>query len=219
MNRVEVLCDNNKEMMLEFSRLCISRLTHHLPLRVFLSLFRHFLDANVLKEIEKDRLVIEYAAAAFEEGKHRADIDVNVIFEKTRHVDSEFVKKVSVPPLSIEIRYEDFAEIRKRRILSLVSAVYELFSNWQEETPFGGVVKRTFTEERFKEVIEEILHLYSLETKLLNNSINFHGPAGKVKDLFAEKLYSAMEKTGRDIAVQYTRKVYTENVCSCASPT
>ena len=48
MSKVDVLCDTDREMMLEFSRLCISRLNNYLPLKLFLSSFQHFLDAPML---------------------------------------------------------------------------------------------------------------------------------------------------------------------------
>jgi len=93
MNKVDVLCDMDREMMLEFSGLCVRRLNAHLPLKLFLSLFQHFLDANVLKEIEKNRLIIEHAAAGFERGRNSAGMDVNELFEITKKVDKEFLNK------------------------------------------------------------------------------------------------------------------------------
>jgi hypothetical protein len=217
-NRVDVLCGNDREMMFEFSRLCVRRLNNHLPLRIFLSVFQHFLDANVLKEIEKDRLIIEYAAAAFEKGEGREDSDVNEIFEMTKKVDDEFVRKLTPALLSIEIRYKDFEEIRKRRIKALLNMTFDLLKNWQDEIPCAEVVKSTFPEKSFKEVLGQILHLYNLETRMLSNSISFHGPAGRIKDLFAEKLFATMEKTAGEIAVEYTRRIYVGKGCSCVNP-
>ena len=208
MNKVEVLCDRDREMMLEFSGLCVRRLNAHLSFKLFLSLFQPFLDANVLKEIEKDRLIIEQAAAGFESGKDRSDMDVNELFEITKKVDKEFLKKLSTPVFSMEVRYDDFAEIRKRRIVSIVNMVFDLLCNWHVALPFADIVKNTFVEKSYQELLIEVLHLYNVETRLLSNSITFHGPAGRVKDLFAEKLFDTMEKTAGEIAVAYTRKVY-----------
>jgi hypothetical protein len=118
MTRVDILCDTDREMMLEFSSLCVGHLNNHLPLKIFLSLFQHFLDANVLKEIEKDRLIIEHAAAVFERGKGRAAVDAEEVFEMTKKTDREFIKNCRTL-FSIELRYDDFAEIRKRRIILL----------------------------------------------------------------------------------------------------
>lgn len=210
--KVDILCDRDREMMLEFSGLCVRRLNNHLPLKLFLSLFQHFLDANVLKEIEKDRLIIEHAAAGFERGRASADMDVNEIFEITKKVDKEFLEKLSTPVFSMEVRYDDFAEIRKKRIVSLVNMVFDLLGNWHTALPFSDIVKNTFAEKNYQELLSEVLHLYNVETRLLSNSITFHGPAGRVKDLFAEKLFDTMEKTAGDIAVVYTRKVYVAPV-------
>ena len=185
MSKIDVLCDTDREMMLEFSRLCVNRLNNFLPLKLFLSPFQHFLDANVLKEIEKDRLIIEHAAAHFETGRNRDDMNLNDIFEMTKKVDDEFVNKLSNPLFSLGIRYDDFADIRKTRIAAIVNMVFDLLPNWQDKVPFPFIVKTTFTEEGYLKVLREVLHLYNVETRMLSNSFTFHGPAGKVKELFA----------------------------------
>jgi len=212
MHRVDVLCVRDREMMLEFSGLCVRRLNNHLPLKIFLSLFQPFLDANVLKEVEKDRLIMEHAAAGFEKGQTSADVDVDELFEITKKVDREFLKKLSTPVFSMEVRYDDFAEIRKKRILSLVNMVFDLLCNWHAPLPFPDIVKNTFAEESYQSLLSEVLHLYNVETRLLSNSITLHGPANRVKHLFAEKLFDTMEKAAGDIAVVYTRKVYAVTV-------
>lgn len=217
-NRVDMVCGADREMMLDFSRLCITRLGNFLPLKLFLPVFRHFLDANVLKEIDKDRLIIENAAAAFEAGKDRAAVNVDELFEMTKKVDHEFINRSSNAFFSIRVRYADFAEIRKKRILSFVGMVFDLLGNWHDGLPFADVVKRTFEEQRYSEILREILHLYNLETKMLGNSITFHGPAAKLKELFAEKLFVIMECTAGEIAAEYSRKAYADNACSYAGP-
>ena len=218
MSKIDVLCDTDREMMLEFSRLCVSRLNNYLPLKLFLSAFQHFLDANVLKEIEKDRLIIEHAAVHFESGGSRDDMDVNYIFEMTIKVDDEFVNKLSNPLFSVMIRYDDFAEIRKKRIAAFVNMVFDLLRNWQDEVPFFHIVKTTFLEESYREVLKEVLHLYNVETRMLSNSFTFHGPAGRVKDLFAERLFTTMEKTAGEIALEYTRRVYVDKADPFGAP-
>ena len=213
-NRVDMLCDADKEMMLDFSRLCVARLGNYLPLKLFISVFRHFLDANVLKEIDKDRLIIEHAAAAFEGGKGRGAVDVDGLFEMTKKVDHEFINRFSNAFFSIRVRYADLAEIRKKRILAFVGMVFDLLANWHDGLPFAEVVKRTSSEERYTQTLREILHLYNLETKILSNSITFHGPAAKLKDLFAEKLFVTMESTAGEIAVEYARRAFADGACS-----
>ena len=215
---VGALCDHDKVMMLEFSGVCVRRLGRHLPLKFFLSLFQHVLDANVLKEIEKDRLIIEHAAARCERGVDRAAVAVDELFEKTKGIDDEFIRKLSTPLLSIEVRYEDFAEIRKKRIVSFVDMVFDVMGKWQDVLSFADNVKNTYAEKNYREVLREVLHLYNIETRMLSNSFTFFGPAGRVKDLFAEKLFTTMEKTAEDIAAEYTRKVYEDRGGSFVTP-
>lgn len=150
MTRVDILCDTDREMMLEFSSLCVGHLNNHLPLKMFLSLFQHFLDANVLKEIEKDRLIIEHAAAAFERGEGRTAVSADEVFEMTKKVDRSFIKMLSTPLFSMELRYDDFAEVRKKRIVSFSGMVFNLLENWDDGLSFADVVKRTFGEEDYR---------------------------------------------------------------------
>lgn len=212
MNKIEVLCNNEREMLMKFSSLCLGRLNGHRPVKLLLSLFRRFLDANVLKEIDKDRLVIEYAAAEYEKGKDRSGMDLNGLFEKTKEIDNDFVKNLDNPLISLKIRHEDFAEIRKKRIAAIAGMVFDLLENWRDDMAFHAVVKNAFTEESYRGYLDNILHLYNVETRILSNSLSLRGPAGKVKDLFAEKLYDIMEETAADIALAYSRKIYHDKV-------
>ncbi len=212
--RAEALCEHDRELMIEFSKLCVGRLGKHLSLKFFLSLFQHVLDANVHKEIEKDRLIIRRAAAWFDMGRNRIALDVDGLFEMTRDIDNDFIKKLSTPLFSIDVRYEDFSEIRKRRIVSLANMVFDLSANWQDTLSFNDNVRSTYPEKKYCEVLDELLHLYNVETRMLSHSFTFHGPAGRIKDLFAEKLFATMEKTSAEIAAKYTRKIYGSNSSS-----
>lgn len=212
MNKVDILCGNDREIMTDFSRLCLGCLNENGPLKLLLSVFQHFLDANVLKEIDKDRLIIEQAAAEFEEGNDRADIDVDELFEKTKKIDDEFVKKLSNPLLSLNVRYEDFGEIRKKRIAIIAGMVFDLLHNWKDGLTFPDIVKSAFAEENYRGILNDILHLYNVETRMLSNSITFRGPIGKAKDFFADRLYEVMERTAGDIASTYATKVYATKV-------
>lgn len=196
-------------MMLEFSTLCMSRLNNHLPLRLFFAPLQPFFNANVHKEIEKDHLVIKHAAAVFETGKSRGEINVDDLFELTKDIDRQFLGKLANPFFSIQIRYDDFAEIRKKRIDAFVDLAFSLLDTWEAQTSFKQAVKSTFSEASFREVLGEVLHLYNVETRMLSKSATFTDPAGRVKELFSEKLFTTMEKTARDISTVYARKTFT----------
>lgn len=216
MKKVDVLCNNDSELMSEFSRLCLKRLDSYLPLKLFLSLFQSFYDENVRKELKKNRLIILHATQAFDSGRSRGEIDVTELFELTKTVDHEFVKKVSNPFFSLTIKYDDFADVRKKRISASVNMVFELLDNWQDDLPYAGNVRSTYEEGAYRGVLGEMLHLYNLETRMLSSSITLHGPAARAKDIFAEKLFTIMEKTAKDIASVYTLKVYADSGRSSA---
>jgi len=212
------MCDMDRDMMLSFSKQCVARLDGPLPLKIALAPFRRFFDANVHKEIEKDRLFIEHAAGKYEKGHDRSDIDLNELFEMTKKIDNAFLKSLSHPFFLPEVKYEDLAEIRKSRMLSFINMVFDLLGNWHDASPFAVVVKRTYAEEHYRDLLHEIFHLYNVETRLLGNVVTFPGPPGRMKDLLAEKLYAAMERTAGDIVGAYARNVFGNNGASGSYP-
>ncbi len=204
-----MLCCMDREMMLTFSGQCVARLDTSLPLRLALAPFHRFFDANVHKEIEKDRLCIEYAADAFEKKLNRSDINLHELFEMTIEIDNAFLRSLANPLFPFEVKFDDLAEIRKRRMLSFITLVFDLLGNWHDASPLAVVVQRTYTEERYRVLLHEILHLYNVETRLLGDAIALPLPVGRVRDRFAEKLFAAMERTAENIARTYAREVFS----------
>lgn len=218
MSKIDVLCNVDREMMLLFSRQSVARLDASFPFRLVLVPLQRFFDANVHKEIEKDRLFIEHAAAEFEKGHTRSDIDLNSLFEMTKKIDSAFLKSLSNPLCPLEVRYDNLAEIRKTRMRSFINMVFDLLGNWHDASPLAVVVKQTYAEERYRDLLHEILHLYNVETRLLGSAFTFPVPTGRMKDLVAEKLFAAMEKTAREVSCAYARGVFEHNGSSGIDP-
>lgn len=215
--KIEILCDKDREIMVAFSRRCLKQLDSHLALKLFLSFFQDFFDANVMKELKKNRLIISHAATAFGRGKDRQEIEVGQLFEMTKEIDHDFVRSVKNPVLSLQVRHGDLAEVRKKRIGATINMVFDLLDNWEDELPFADNVKRTYEEPVYRRIIGEMLHLYNRETKMLSNSITLHGPAARVKDLFADRLFTVMERTAEDIVSVYAREIYADKSASTAS--
>lgn len=218
MDKISVLHKTDEELLREFSKRCIGRIERHRPAKLFLSPFRHFLEANVGKEIEKDRLIIEHAAKAHQKGDTIEEIDVFLVFEKTKEIDRVFVEKVSVPPLSIKVRYEDIGETRRKRIVLLSGMVFDLLGAWGTECSFAGLVRNVYSETRFSELIGEMLHLYNLETRLLGASIRLLPPADRAKDFLMTKLFITMEDVARDLVRDCARGIYSGGA-PCATRT
>lgn len=210
LNRTEVLCNSDRQMMCDFNARSIELLGTSGPLKNFLLLFKRFFHANLEKELAKNRLVIDAAVSAFEKGKRRDDIDVNALFGMTKEIDRDFVENASTPFFTMRIRYEDFETIRKKRISSCIGMVFDLLGNWDHGLPFTAVVRKTYDRTGWRDVVGEQLHLYNIETKMLGNSITINGPAGKLKNLFAEKLFGIMETAACDITDEYASKVYAD---------
>src|SRR5512146_298846 len=100
MDRAGIIAEKNSAMMHEFS--CRSMAAAHVGsfLSLTIPLFARYLEANVGKEVEKDRLIIEEAARAFAAGRPACDLDLEELFEKTKAVDRKFLDSLAIPSFS-----------------------------------------------------------------------------------------------------------------------
>ena len=206
MDKIGILCDNDRVMMHEFSRLSLARIGGRSLLSAALSFFSSYMEANVKKETDKDRLIIEEAADAFEAGRPACDLDLEDVFEKTKKIDKAFLDNLMVPSFSLSVHYGDFVDIRIQRIWRISRTVYDLLGKWPDGATFADAAKKTYAEKEFKDIIAEILHLYSLETRMLGDAVR--SPFRRAIGAYVETLYHAMEETVDDLANDYAKKIY-----------
>jgi hypothetical protein len=215
MDRVAILCDKDRTMMREFSRRSLERVKNSSLLSAALSFFPSYLEGNVRKEVDKDRIIITEAAAAFAAGRPACDLDLEEIFEKTKTVDKAFLDSLTVLSFSVSVRYSDFADVRIQRIWRISRTVYALLEKWPEEGSFPDAVRTTYTGKEFNQVIVDILHLYSRETRMLSDSLR--SPFQKAIREYAESLFHAMKDSMEELADSYTKKIYDREAMPCPS--
>jgi hypothetical protein len=206
MDKVRVLCEKDGLMMHEFSRRSLALVDVRSLLSATVSFFSSYLEANIRKEVDKDGLVIRESAAAFAAGRACCTIDLEELFERTKKIDKTFLEGLRIPSFAMSVRYSDLADIRIRRIWLLVRTVYTLLRHWPDGAAFGNAVRDAYDETEFREVIAEVLHLYDLETRMLQDSIR--SPFHKSISEYLEALYLAMETVKQELADEYARKLY-----------
>ncbi len=202
------MCKKDKELMYSFSQQSLKRASQHSLVLARLPFFSAYIDANVKKEVDKDRLIIEFAAEKYDEGKPARDLDLEDVFEETKQVDKDFLNNLFIPTLSFHMRYVDFADIRIQRIWLISKTVYALLENWPEAGSFADAARAAYTRKKFKKRLIDILHLYNEETRILSKSLRLFGPLNKMVGSYAEGLYHAMEAITSDITDTFTRKIY-----------
>ena len=94
-------------MMQEFSARTAARLGDYTLFKLLLPVFRAFLDINVRKEIEKDRLVILRAADAQRVGSAPQEADILRLLQQAREIDQKFLQQAAVFPVNIHIAVFD----------------------------------------------------------------------------------------------------------------
>lgn len=213
-----MLCDKDSDFLHDYSRRCIERLTGHSLFSVPFPFLSAYLEANIKKETDKDRLIIEHAAAALAAGKEPGDVNIEEIFEKTKVVDRAFVRNLLIPSLTIQVRYEDIADIRKKRIALLSATAGEVLRDWKDSRSFSDTIRTTYAESRFQEIVLDILHLYNLETRKLTDSINFFSPFNRAISAFAENVFDTMEIVSAAMVEECAAKLY-RGECACTERT
>jgi len=206
--KVDILCAMNRRMMHEFSRRTTDELAKSKLFRRVLPAFQSFLEINVEKEVDKDRLAISAAAAAQRGGGSPSDVDIGALLRSARAIDERFSRRASFFPVSIDIRYQDLEPIRRSRIELLVECAYRVLAQWEETPRFRDAVAAVYREEQFRALLREILSLYGKETRLLSNSVRVPFVVTMARDTLARIIYAAMEDAGKRLAGELARDVY-----------
>jgi len=208
MDKIEILRTKDRDLLHDFSRRSIERITgHSLPSLPFVSTY---LEANIQKEADKDGLIITHTAAIFAAGKRTSSFDIEEMFAQTKTVDQAFVKKLSLPSIAIHLHYDDIAPIRKERIAFLAKIVEDILEHWGTAQDFSGAVKNAYDGATFRGSIVKLLHLYNEETRMLSSSIKFLHPFNKAMDLFIDTLFETMEEVKETIADSCTHSIFKE---------
>lgn len=208
MDKVRLLSAMSGAMMQEFSVRTAARLGDYTLFRLLLPVFQAFLDINVRKEIEKDRLVIACAAAAQRAGSAPPEADIQHLLQQAREIDRTFLQQAAVFPVSIHIEYRDIEQIRRRRIERLLEAAGRLFAQWEVTPRFRATVAQSYSRAQFESLLREILELYSAETKMLSRAVHIPQIFNFARDSLSDSVYSVMTGVADDLAGELTHKVY-----------
>jgi hypothetical protein len=195
-------------MMQEFSARTVRQLESHTLFGLLLPVFRSFLEINVRKEIEKDRLAILRAAAAQRAGGAPAPADVEALLQQAREVDQRFLREVAVFPVNIRIEYRDLDPFRRRRIQMLLEAAHALFTRWETVSRFRAAVAAQYTRAEFEALLREIMQLYGAETRALSRSVRIPSLFNIARDSISDTVYSVMTGVAADLAGELSRRVY-----------
>ncbi|MGA9033752.1 MAG: hypothetical protein WB402_14650 [Sulfuricaulis sp.] len=202
MDKVRVLCAMSGAMMQEFSTRTAARLGDYTLFKLLLPAFRAFLDINVRKEIEKDRLVIMRAGSAPQEA------DIQRLLQQAREIDQKFLQQAAVFPVNIHIEYRDIEEFRRRRIERLLELAGRLLAQWETTPRFRAAVAHLYSRAEFESLLREILELYSAETKMLSRSVHIPQIFNFARDSLSETVHTVMVSVAKGLAAELTRKVY-----------
>jgi hypothetical protein len=208
MDKTALLREADDKLLHEYSRRSFQLLTggdasyFHLP---FLSTY---MESNVKKEIEKDGLVITYAAERFAAGSALATIDIDELFDRTKEVDASFISRSLIPSVAITVHYEDFADIRKSRIGLIAAMAYTLLSRWPAERGLADAIMLAYKRELFHDALIEILHLYNLETRAIFSGFHALPPFNHALNQLSEELYEIMEQAARELVRRECEKIY-----------
>jgi hypothetical protein len=207
-DKIRVLCAMSGATMKEFSTRTAVRLGDYTLFRLMLPPFQAFLDINVGKEVEKNRLVIRRAGFAQRARRTPQESDIRWLLQQARDIDRTFLQQAVPFPINIHIEYRDIDRLRTRRIERLLELAGQLLSEWEVTPRFRTAVARLYSRAEFESLVREILELYCTETRMLSHSVHLPRIFDSTRDSLAETVYSVMVTVARELAGELTDTVY-----------
>ncbi len=215
-DRVAVVCRQDRALLRAFSRRAVRQLEEHRRLirllRPFLSVF---MDANVRKETEKDRLIIEYGALLFAGVRAVTADEARALFERTKVVDRAFLRRLKRLPVAVHVDYDAIAPVRVRRIELILKEVGHLFRRWDRDVGFEEAVQRTYTRSDFHQILDTVLHLYNLETRIICRSVRMPTVPAPVVRTASENLFIVLQDVAAAVVEAAVAETFRKGVTPC----
>jgi hypothetical protein len=198
----------NRVMMEAFSQRTVEGLKGYTLFRLALPPFQTFLDINVGKEVEKDRLVIVQAARLQKSGTTPGPDQVATLLQEAREIDQSFVRKAAPFPIDIQIQYQDIEHYRQQRIELLLQTSCRILTQWQDVSSFRTAVNELYNEAQFRDLLHDILRLYAMETRMLSRSVRIPHLLTPARDAVTQTITNVMEPEAEALAKSLAHTVY-----------
>jgi hypothetical protein len=196
----------NRVMMEAFSQRTVEGLKTYTLFRLALPPFQSFLDINVGKEVEKDRMVIVRAARLQKSGTTPGPDHVATLLKEAREIDQNFVRKAALFPIDIQIQYQDIEHYRQQRIELLLQASYRILAQWQDVSSFRAAVHELYNEAQFRDLLHNILRLYAMETRMLSRSVRIPHLLTPARNAVTQTIANVMEQEAAALAKSLAHK-------------
>lgn len=207
-DRARTLAAVNRRILETFSRRTVNALRDVLPVRLVLPHFEPVLALNVVKEAQKDALVIRCSAAALATGAPPGSDAVRRLFEETKNIDRAFLDRIGAFPVSIVIRYEEVAPVRTQRIERLLFTAYRILDAWRTAGGLRAALRASCPQPELERGLCDMLKLYALETNALSRSVRLPVLLTPLQERLAQGLNSIMNGVAIQLARDLSRIVY-----------
>ena len=191
-----------------FSQRTVEDLKNYTLFRLALPPFQSFLNINVSKEVEKNRLVIRHAASLHQSGTAPDSGHVAALLQQAREIDQTFVRKAALFPIDIQIQYQDIEHYRQQRIELLLQTSYRILNQWQNLSSFRAAVNELYDQAQFRELLHDILRLYAMETRMLSRSVRIPHLLSLARDAVTQTITNVMEQESEALAKSLAHVVY-----------
>ena len=195
-------------MMEEFSRRTTEGLKRHTLFRLMLGPLESFLAINVRKEVEKDRQIIAHAASLSTADQFPTQQDIQRLVESAREIDQNFLDQAAGFPINIKINYHDIEPVRQQRIQRILAESHAVFRQWHTPVHLRVALAERYDAQQFRKLLYDILHLYSLETRLLSHSVRMPGVLMIARDSLSQTVFEVMESIAGQLAVELAGRLY-----------
>jgi hypothetical protein len=206
--RAKSLARLNGRILHIFSQRTTTALRAALPLRLALPHLEPVLLLNVIKEVEKDTLVILRARQLAAEGPPDWDDVLPQLLQATKEIDRMFLSRVGKFPVEIVIRYEEIAPIRARRMKLLYHAALKSLAVEHGRLRLRAAMQAAFSRDEFAQLLYELFRLYAEEARCLSRSVRLPRLLTPLRELIAQEMLNVMLHVARPLATEIVAAAY-----------
>jgi hypothetical protein len=206
--RAKSLARLNGRILHIFSQRTTTALRSALPLRLALPHLEPVLLLNVIKEVEKDTLVILRARQLAADGPQDWSDVLPQLLQATKEIDRMFLARVGQFPVEIVIRYDEIAPIRARRMKLLYDAALKSLAAQHGRLRLRAVMQTAFSRDELAQLLYELFRLYAEEARCLSRSVRLPRLLTPLRELIAQEMLNVMLRVARPLATEIASTTY-----------
>lgn len=212
MDKVSLLCEMQKFMLVEFQQRTLELLQRQRIIRPVLGSIQALLTLQITSQVDRSRQIIEHAASLVQSGTFPTRQDAQRLLAMNKNMDQVYIENRVIYPASLELQLPLIEPIRERYIQFVLNETHQLLQQWQGMHCLRNALALQYDIPQFSKLLYDMLHSIGLESRLLGRVMTVPFLIRLMRETTAQTTYLAMDSVAHALANELAHRLFRSRV-------